>query len=95
MKTIIIVIAFLIMGGLASAQTYTAVTPDNEASTVEAVQVKEAKATTTETVYTLQAINTQIAVLQAQKVNINAEIDKWQALKVAVKTEADKVKLKK
>jgi len=82
-------------------ETYTAVTPDGEATSIDQVQVRRIKeiqlswgVERSSDILTLSYLNTRLAVLKAQIVELKAEAEALLATKVCVEGVAAKVVLK-
>ncbi len=94
MKRVILFIVFcFIVASTASAQTYEAVTADNEVNTVETVQVKIVTTVETEEFITLKYINSQIAAVRTKIQELEDELIELRALEYQVRLKAEKVKL--
>ena len=88
-KILMLTVAVLLVASLTWAQTYTA--KEGQYITKESVQVEEAKAVETKSVHSLQAIDKNIAWIDAQIVELQAAKTKLQTLRGKVATEAGKV----
>ena len=82
-------------------ETYTAITPDGEATSIDQVQVrrvtevqKDWGVETSSDVLTLSYLNTRLAVLKGQILELKAEAEALLATKVSVEGVAAKVVLK-
>ena len=82
-------------------ETYTAITPDGEATSIDQVQVrrvtevqKDWGVETSSDVLTLSYLNTRIAVLKGRILGLKAEAEALLATKVSVEGVAAKVVLK-
>lgn len=75
--------------------SYQAITGDGEVLTKGEVQVEETRDVETKATYSLNYIDTQIAIRQTQLVEIQAIITELQTLRALVDAEADDVVLKK
>lgn len=85
-------LAIAIFTSIGFTSEFSAVTPDNEVASVNAVEVKETKAV--ETTYTLGQIDSIISTIQSRIARDQAFLSKYQALRTAVELEAKKVNLK-
>ena len=86
----------------AFAADYTPVTKDNEVTTVDQVQIKEAVTVSQEAVRSLATIDAETAQITANIAAYQKQITEWQAylgklatLRTVIETEAKKVALKK
>ncbi len=93
-KLLVITATIFLFTGLAYAQSYKAITGDNEVTDKNMVQVEETANVEQKTVLTLSYINTQIAVIQAKITSLESDLADMQTLKALVDTEASKVVLK-
>jgi len=105
MKTLIIIATILLATAAWSADTFTALTPDNTISDVDQVVVRKTAPIVQERDYTLAQIKTTLEGLRASleqdrvayeknKAGTEAEIARYEALLAAVEPEAKKVTLK-
>ena len=82
-------------------ETYTAITPDGEATSIDQVQVrrvtevqKDWGVERSSDIITLSHVNTRLAVLKGQIVELKAEVEGLAATKASVEGVAAKVVLK-
>lgn len=76
------------------AADYSAITKDNEETSVEAVKVKESVTTTRENVLTLQSLRNRKALLEGEIAEKQGELAKVEAQITAVDNVAKVIKLK-
>lgn len=98
MKTLMIMITAILFAASISfaAETFAPVTQDDEVVEIDQVKVKKTITTSssTDTVYTLQKIDSDITKKQARISHLQGNIVELQALRAKVLIEAKKVKLR-
>jgi hypothetical protein len=95
MRRCIILIISLLIAYNAFADTYTAVTGDNEVEKKEEVVVKRSYDESKAVNMSMNSIDAEIAVIDAKIAELNARKAALQAIRTNVETEAGKVTLKK